>query len=67
VSPAESWAFLALTALILAGAFIGAGRAFDWMLDRLFRPDSGHRANPRSSGCPCGEDRDYHDRMARGL
>lgn len=67
MSPLESWLFLGLVALILAAAFIGAGRFFDWMLDKTFaRALTPEHATPDAEvACPCFTDRDFHRRMGR--
>jgi hypothetical protein len=63
MSPAESWAFIAVVGVLLGLVFIGAGRALDWMLDRLFLPK--HATRPDDVACPCATDRDYHRRLGR--
>lgn len=63
MSPVETWLLIGLIALVLAAAFIGAGRVFDWMLDRLFaRPV--HSVNRWEDTCPCTTDRTYHERQS---
>jgi hypothetical protein len=66
VSPAESWAFIAVVGVLLGLVFIGAGRALDWTLDRLFTPPV-HSVNRWEDACPCYSDATYHERKARGL
>ena len=67
-----------LSWLIVLGIFLVVlvgvkqiGVAFDWVLDHMRWADSapsGRTGTPHDSdgGCPCGQDRSYHDRMASG-
>ena len=66
MTPMESWLFIAAVFVLILSATLGAGRAWDWLLDRMFAGVVTTPANVNSAhpDCPCSTDRGYHARLA---
>ena len=66
MNAAFSWAIITI---LFACAWLAAdriGQGFDWVLDHMrwgIQPHSDSESIS-TTACPCGQDRNYHDRMA---